>query len=82
MPAAPSRNLRRAEASKYLLDNYGLSYKPNSLARLATAGKGPAFFPVPQNPLYSTDALDAWAREVLGEPVYSTAEAKQQRRVS
>lgn len=79
MTTAPLRNLTRAQASKYLLDVYGLSYKPNSLARLATAGKGPAFFPVPGNPLYSTDALDAWARELLGEPVFSTAEARQQR---
>ncbi|MDR3474174.1 MAG: hypothetical protein P4M09_21205 [Devosia sp.] len=79
MPAVPSRKLNRADSSKYLLEIHGLSYKPNSLARLAISGKGPAFYPVPGSPLYSTDDLDAWAREVLGEPVYSTAEAKQQR---
>lgn len=77
MPAAPSRKFNRAEASKYLLETHGLSYKPNTLGHLAVSGKGPAYYPVPGNPLYATDALDVWAREVLGEPVRSTAEAKQ-----
>ena len=35
------RRLRRSEASEYIRSTWGLSYKANTLAKLATIGGGP-----------------------------------------
>ena len=68
------RNYRRAEASDYLKSTYGLSYTPNTLAKLAVVGGGPAFHPS-RFPLYPQESLDAFARRKMGPLVSSTAEA-------
>ncbi len=68
------RNYRRTEASDYLKATYGLSYTPNTLAKLAVVGGGPAFHPS-RFPLYPEACLDQWARQKLGPLVRSTAEA-------
>ena len=68
------RNYRRAEASDYLKTTYGLSYTPNTLAKLAVVGGGPAFHPS-RFPLYPQESLDAFAKRKMGPLVNSTAEA-------
>ena len=70
------RRVRRHKASRYLNDAWGISRTPKTLAKLAVVGGGPAFRKDGRFPLYETDALDAWAREQLSEPVRSTAELR------
>jgi hypothetical protein len=55
------RRLRRAEASVYLKQQWGLDYKANTLAKLATLGGGPRFEHAGRFPFYREDELDAWA---------------------
>lgn len=57
----PPRRYRRAEASGYLKDHWGLDYKPATLAKLACVGGGPRFEHAGRFPMYREDELDAWA---------------------
>ena len=68
------RRLRRVEASRYLLDEWGISRTPKTLAKLAVTGGGPAFRKDGRIPLYETAALDAWVRSRLTESVHSTSD--------
>lgn len=68
------RRLRRIEASTYLLENWGISRTPKTLAKLATIGGGPPMEYDGRLPLYTEEGLDAWARNRLSVPVSSTAE--------
>ena len=70
----PCRRLRRKEASKYLLDIWGISRKPSTLSKLATIGGGPAFQKDGNIPLYTEPGLDDFARATLTAPVTSTSE--------
>ena len=74
--ATKIRRMRRVEAARYLMITWGISRTPKTLAKLAVVGGGPAFRKDGRFPLYETDALDAWAREQLSEPVRSTAELR------
>ncbi len=65
---------RRHEVHNYLYEKYKLSASVSWLAKLACHGGGPAFHKAGRWPLYSQDALDAWAKNRLGEAVSSTAE--------
>ena len=58
---AQIHRLRRAEASVYLKEKWGLDYKANTLAKLATLGGGPRFEHAGRFPLYREDELDIWA---------------------
>ena len=69
-----SRRLRRAEASRYLNKEWGISRTPKTLAKLAVTGGGPVFEKDGRIPLYTEPALDDWARAQLSPPVSSTAE--------
>ncbi|RTL88156.1 MAG: hypothetical protein EKK29_05885 [Hyphomicrobiales bacterium] len=66
--------LRRKEAGEYLKSAYGFG-SGKTLAKLATEGGGPEFFKAGNVALYSYDALDSWAKEKMGAPRRSTAEA-------
>ena len=66
--------LRRKEASEYLKDNWGVSLKPNTLAKLAVTGGGPPYQKDGPFPLYTPDGLDAFAESRLSPIVTSTAE--------
>jgi hypothetical protein len=72
---AKGRNYQRAEASVYLKDNYGLSYTPATLAKLACLGVGPLYHAGSRYPLYPQAALDEWALKKLGPLVRSSSEA-------
>ena len=72
--ASIARRLRRAAASQYLLETWGISRTPNTLAKLAVTGGGPVFEKDGRIPLYTEPALDDWVRAQLSPPVSSTAE--------
>jgi len=74
------RRLRRAEASKYLKAEWGISRTPNTLAKLAVIGGGPPMEYDGKLPLYTPNGLDAWARDRLSAPVTSTSELAAERR--
>ena len=71
-----SRRLRRKEASLYLLEGWGISRTPKTLAKLAVTGGGPVFEKDGRIPLYMGQSLDDWARAQLTPPVSSTSELK------
>ena len=66
--------LRRWEASRYLLDQYGIEMAIATLAKLACLGGGPPFQKAGRLPLYPVDLLDAWAVARLGPVVHSTSD--------
>ncbi|MFN3076371.1 MAG: hypothetical protein ABT940_05740 [Alphaproteobacteria bacterium] len=70
-------NLRRWEASQYLELVHGLTIAPSTLAKWATTGGGPAYFPAGRTPLYPRQELDRWATERLGKLVRSTSETEE-----
>lgn len=63
-----SRLLRRKAAAAYLSENYGIGTL-SSLATYAYEGTGPEMQYIGRIPLYSIDALDAWARSRMSGPV-------------
>jgi hypothetical protein len=74
--APPEPLKRRAAASAYLREQWGIERAPGTLAKLAVVGGGPRFRKVGRIPLYAAEDLDGWARALLGEPVASTSELK------
>jgi hypothetical protein len=76
-PEPPLQPLkRRAAASAYLREKWGVERAPGTLAKLAVLGGGPRFRKAGRVPLYAPADLDAWASELLGEAVASTSELK------
>jgi hypothetical protein len=71
-PAQPLK--RRAAASAYLRDRWGVERAPGTLAKLAVVGGGPRFRKAGRIPLYAPADLDAWASALLGKAVASTSE--------
>lgn len=73
-------NLRRWEASQYLLFVYGLVIAPATLAKRASIGGGPRFLKggkesgSGRTPYYPVEELDRWATQNLGRLVASTSE--------
>lgn len=69
------RPLRRREASDYLLKKYGLSYQPNTLAKLAcVSSNGPRFIKAGRFPLYPVAELDAFAASIMSPLKTSTSD--------
>lgn len=73
-PVTYGVRLRRAEASRYLLDVWGIERAVNTLAKLATIGGGPGFETANRVPLYSRDELDRWAKSILSPMKSSTSD--------
>jgi hypothetical protein len=73
-PAKHVHRYRRADASAYLKEAWGLSYTPGTLAKLACTGGGPSMEYASRFPLYPQDGLDAWAAARIGPRVNSTSE--------
>ncbi len=69
-----NRHYRRAHASIYLKDNYGIHAAVGTLAKWASIGGGPPFHYDGRFPIYAQDDLDAWAVERLGKAVRSTSD--------
>ncbi len=74
-PALRKPNLRRWEASEYLEMVHGLKVAPATLAKLASVGGGPAYYPANRTPMYPRGELDRWAEQRLGKLVRNTSEA-------
>jgi len=73
-PAGPlAEFMRRADAARYLRDQYAVPCAPTTLAKYACVGGGPAFRKTGKFPVYSRDDLDTWARSRLSEAVQSTS---------
>src|SRR4051812_43810192 len=70
---------RRAAASAYLRERWGVDRAPGTLAKLAVVGGGPRFRKAGRIPLYAPADLDAWASWLLGEAVASTSELRGKR---
>jgi len=71
-----TRPLSRREASQYLLNKYGISRTPRTLAKLATVGGGPIFRKVRQRVIYDPSALDMFAADITSAPVRTTSELR------
>ena len=79
-PHPPPQPLkRRAAASVYLRESWGVERAPGTLAKLAVVGGGPRFRKAGRIPLYAPADLDAWASGLLGEAVASTSELRGKR---
>ena len=81
MFAAPTRRLRRVEASRYLEETHGVTRAPSTLARLACVGGGPSFAKVNNIPLYAPTDLDSWVRERMTAVVASTSQLPARRAI-
>lgn len=66
------RERNRKEASEYLLERWQLSYAPNTLARMATTGRGPVYHHRGRFAFYARPDLDAWARTKITAPTRKT----------
>lgn len=66
--------LRRQIASDFLLEVWGVSYQPQTLAKMACTGGGPPFQKLGRVPLYPTVELDRWAAARLTDIKHSTSE--------
>ncbi|WP_096704237.1 hypothetical protein [Magnetospirillum sp. 15-1] len=68
-------NLRRAEASLYLGEVFGIPCATATLAKLASiSSDGPPFYKYNRTPLYPRSELDAWALSKLLKMYASTSE--------
>lgn len=69
--------LRRAEASEFLLVEYGIQCAPRTLAKLASVGGGPRFQKFNNCVLYPVAELRAWAEAKLGRLQSSTSDTRE-----
>jgi hypothetical protein len=67
--------LRRKDASRYLLAQYGFGAVA-TLAKLATIGGGPIYRLIGRMPVYLKADLDAWALAKLGPAQKSTSDSR------
>ena len=66
--------LRRTEVPAYLLEKHGIPIALATLNKLASIGGGPEMQYAGRIPLYTPEALDAYAASRLSKTVRSTAE--------
>lgn len=75
------RHLRRAEAARYIVENYSIPCSRKTLAKWACVNsEGPPFRLAGRFPLYPMSGLDAWALNKLGPLVKSTSQAQKEGR--
>jgi hypothetical protein len=77
VPVQP--DLTRKEASNYLMRRWQLSYEPGSLARLGTAGRGPAYHMRGKRSFYAQADLDVWAQSKITAPRRKTERQREDR---
>mgnify|MGYP001081421074 CR=1 FL=1 len=67
-------NMKRAQASVYLMEVHGISRTPATLAKLACIGGGPKFRKAgTRTTIYARSGLDEWANSILSPVVENTA---------
>ena len=71
---ATAPRYRRAQASSYLRDKYGICLSQATLARMAVTGGGPRFRKDGRFPLYDEPELDRFAEARLGPLRASTSD--------
>ena len=76
-PAKGVRRYRRAEASRYLKEVWGIDRSPRTLAKEACQGGGPEMVYAGRVPIYTEPALDTYAQLKLSRPVRSTSELRE-----
>ena len=69
-----SKRLRRKDASQYLMEQWGISRTPATLAKLACIGGSPKFQHASKVPLYPVSELDSWAEAMLTPLKRSTSD--------
>ncbi len=70
-----NQRLRRAEASKYLMENWGISRTPATLAKMAVhGGNSPKFQHIGKIPYYPIEELDAWVKSISSPLKNSTSD--------
>ena len=74
MQPVQCRRLRRAEASIYLKEKWGIDRKASTLAKLAVISGGPRFEHAGRIPLYPEPELDRWAQSILSGLKSSTSD--------
>jgi hypothetical protein len=65
--------LRRTEVPAYMFERHGIPVALATLNKLASTGGGPEMQYAGRIPLYTPEALDAWAAARLSTPVSSTS---------
>jgi hypothetical protein len=71
------------ETADYLERRYKLKRGKRRLQEMRASGEGPSYFRASGNSvLYRRDLVDAWAIELLGEPLRSTAEEQVRHRLA
>jgi hypothetical protein len=72
---ARPRFLRRAEAAKYLTEEWGVPTAPRTLAKIAcVSSEGPEMNYAGRIPLYTIEALDKYAERKIGPARRSTSD--------
>jgi hypothetical protein len=67
--------LRRRDAAKYIRERWGLPCATPTLAKIAClSSDGPEMRYAGRVPLYTIEALDAWASKRIGPPRRSTSD--------
>jgi hypothetical protein len=74
----PQGMLTRVDASRYLREEWDLSYGPRTLATMAAMGGGPPFHRQAGRTYYPIEELDRWARS-RRSPLLKTQEGGEQR---
>lgn len=82
MTASDRPRLRRSEVPAYMLEKHGIPVALATLNKLATIGGGPKMQYAGRIPLYTPQALDAWAASRLSKPVGSTSERPAEKAVA
>jgi len=72
-PQSAARFLRRADASQYLQEKYGLRCAKQTLAKLAVMGGGPKYRLAGRTPIYEPSDLDDYAMSKISSPRLSTS---------
>jgi hypothetical protein len=78
MQAPLPKYRRRAQASEYVQNTWGIPCSIRWLAKLAVEGGGPIFHKVGRFPMYAPTDLDGWAEGRVGRAQRSTSDSAQQ----
>jgi hypothetical protein len=74
--------LTPAESSVYLWERYRIRRGERRLAQLRATGEGPEYHRVGVVVRHTIQQLDAWAQELVGDPVSSTNEEAARRNMA
>jgi hypothetical protein len=68
--------LRRAGASEYLQQRWGLHFTADTLSNLAVSGEGPVYRLAGRYAVYAEEDLDSWAQSRITAPRRKASVAK------